>query len=85
MKKIVVYAMKGCSSCMQAETLLKSRGVAFEKIMVDYEDDAKWDELYAMSGMKTLPQIWAGEQLIGGFPQLAEIDRKDRLASLKGD
>ena len=77
--------MKGCSSCAQAETLLKTRGIDFEKIMVDYDDDAKWDELYEMSGMKTVPQIWAGEKLIGGFPQLAEMDKKDLLASLKGD
>jgi len=85
MKKIVVYAMKGCSSCMQAETLLKARGIAFEKIIVDYDDDAKWDELYNMSGMKTVPQIWAGNQLVGGFPDLVELDQKNRLASLKDE
>ena len=70
---------------MQAETLLKARGIAFEKIIVDYDDDAKWDELYNMSGMKTVPQIWAGNQLVGGFPDLVELDQKNRLASLKDE
>ncbi len=85
MKKIVMYAMKNCPWCEKAEKLLTKRRVAFEKIMVEYDDDAKWDELYAISGMNTVPQIWAGEKLIGGYPDLAAIDKMDKLASLKAD
>jgi glutaredoxin 3 len=66
-----------------AEGLLSKRGVPFEKIMVDYDDEPMWDKLYEMSGMKTVPQIWSGERLIGGWPELSREDAKDQLASLK--
>jgi glutaredoxin len=46
------------------------------------DDDAKWDELFARSGMKTMPQIFNGEDLIGGYSQLATLDQKDQLKSL---
>ena len=47
------------------------------------DDDAAWDALEKKTGMKTMPQILHGEALIGGFSDLAAIDQKDQLASLK--
>ena len=43
----------------------------------------QWDALYALSGMKTMPQIFHGDDLVGGFQQLAELDRQNQLSSLK--
>ena len=82
-QKITVYSMLNCPYCTQAKNLLTQRGVNFEVQMVDEWPDADWDALVKKSGMKTLPQIYAGEKLIGGYSQLAEIDQKDQLASLK--
>jgi glutaredoxin len=48
----------------------------------DWSDDA-WEEWVKKSGMKTVPQIYVEGQLIGGYTQLAEVDAKDQLASLK--
>jgi glutaredoxin-related protein len=48
----------------------------------DWSDDA-WDQLVKTSGMKTVPQIYVDGQLIGGYTQLAEVDTRDQLASLK--
>ena len=81
--KVIVYTMDYCPYCIKAKILLKGRGVAYEEVHVDEEDDAKWDELAAKSGMKTMPQIWAGEKLIGGYTELAALDRQDQLSSLK--
>lgn len=83
MKKIIVYSMLNCPYCVKAKALLTQRGVSFETIMIDDWSDEAWDEWVKKSGMKTVPQIYVEDQLIGGYTQLAEVDAKDQLASLK--
>jgi glutaredoxin 3 len=57
--------------------------VAYAEVLIPEEDDAQWDALFKKSGMRTMPQIFAGEKLIGGYTDLADLDQKDQLASLK--
>ena len=51
--------------------------------MIDDWSDDQWDEFAKKSGMKTVPQVYVDDRLIGSFTQLAEVDAKDQLASLK--
>ena len=80
---VTIYSMQQCSYCEAAKQLLKSRGIDFEEIKISKEDTAAWETLYLRSQMKTVPQIFVGEILIGGFTELSKLDRKDSLASLK--
>jgi glutaredoxin 3 len=82
-KKIVVYTSAYCPYCERAKSLLRQKGLPFEEVRVADDDDAAWDELEKRSGMKTMPQIWAGDELIGGYTELAARDTQDGLASLK--
>ena len=82
-KKVTVYTMDYCPYCERAKALLKSKGIAYEEVRLGEDDDQAWDDLEKKSGMKTMPQIFAGESLIGGYTQLADLDKKDGLASLK--
>ena len=75
--------MKTCPYCISAKRLLDSRNVPFEEILVDYDDDAMWEAMEKRSGMKTVPQIYHNDQLIGGFPELQRQDGIDKLDSLK--
>lgn len=83
MGQVTVYTMQQCPYCEAAKSLLKSRGIAFEVVVLSQGDDAAWEALYRRSRMKTVPQIFAGDQLIGGFVELAKLDKKDGLNSLK--
>ncbi len=83
LSKVTVYTTRFCPYCVRAKSLLKERGVDFKEIQFDMEDEKSWDELIARSGMQTVPQIFHGERLIGGYTELAELDRKDKLASLR--
>ncbi len=83
MKKVTVYSMQNCPYCVKAKALLDQRGVAYNVEMIDEWADDKWDEFVKKSGMKTVPQIYVDEKLIGGYTQLAEVDAQDKLASLK--
>lgn len=83
MNTVIVYTMDYCPYCERAKSLLKQRGIAYQEVRVAMDDDAKWDELYQTSGMRTMPQIFHGERLIGGYTELAEQDQIDQLGSLK--
>jgi glutaredoxin 3 len=81
--KVTVYTMDYCPYCERAKSLLSQRGVAYDEIRVPMDDDAQWDALEKKTGMKTMPQILHGERLIGGYNDLAAIDARDQLSSLR--
>ena len=81
--KVVVYTMDYCPYCERAKMLLGTRGVPFTEVRVAEDDDAQWARLEKLTGMKTMPQILHGDQVIGGYMDLAQLDRKDQLSSLK--
>lgn len=82
-EKITVYTMDHCPYCERAKSLLKQRGINYAEIRLAMDDDAQWEALEKKTGMKTMPQILHGEKVIGGYNDLAAIDQKDQLASLK--
>jgi glutaredoxin 3 len=83
MAKIIVYTSDNCPYCLKAKRLLGDRGIAFTENKIGWDDDAQWDALYEKSKMKTVPQIFNGDALIGGYTELEALDKKDELASLK--
>ena len=82
MAKIRMYSTAVCPYCQRAEMLLKSKGVAeIEKIRVDL-DPARRDEMMQKTGRRTVPQIYIGEVHVGGFDDLADLDRAGKLDPL---
>jgi glutaredoxin 3 len=62
--------------------LLKQRGVTeIEKIRIDL-DPAQRDAMMQKTGRRTVPQIYIGERHVGGFDDLAALDRQGALAPL---
>ncbi|WP_425326312.1 glutaredoxin 3 [Methylococcus capsulatus] len=71
-----------CPFCSAAERLLKSKGVVqIEKIRVDL-DPAKLQEMMMITRRRTVPQIFIGEKHVGGFDDLAALDRAGELDEL---
>lgn len=82
--KVVMYTTAVCPYCQRAEALLRARGVtAIEKIRVDVEP-ARREEMIAKTGRRTVPQIFIGAAHVGGFDDLAALDREGKLAPLLG-
>jgi glutaredoxin 3 len=79
MAKILMYSTGVCPFCMMAERLLKSKGVTeIEKVRVDL-DPSRRDEMIARTGRRTVPQIYVDDRHVGGFDDLAELDRAGEL------
>jgi glutaredoxin 3 len=82
MPKVLMYSTGVCPFCLMAERLLKSKGVeAIEKIRVDLEPE-KRHEMMARTGRRTVPQIYIGERHVGGYDDLAALDRAGGLDPL---
>jgi len=82
MPPIRMYTTAVCPFCQRAEQLLRARGVAqIEKIRIDLDPDQR-DAMMAASGRRTVPQIWIGERHVGGFDDLAALDRAGELQGL---
>jgi glutaredoxin 3 len=82
MAKVVMYSTAVCPYCQRAEMLLKQRGVTeIEKIRIDL-DPVQRDAMMQKTGRRTVPQIYIGEHHVGGFDDLAALDRQGALAPL---
>jgi glutaredoxin 3 len=77
-----MYTTGACPYCLRAEMLLKSKGATeIEKVRVDLDSDLR-DEMMQKTGRRTVPQIYIGETHIGGFDELAALDRAGKLDPL---
>jgi glutaredoxin 3 len=82
MPQIRMYSTAVCPYCQRAEMLLQSKGVTeIEKIRVDL-DPARRAEMMQRTGRRTVPQIYIGEVHVGGFDDLAALDRAGKLDPL---
>jgi glutaredoxin 3 len=74
MSKIVMYTTAVCPYCANAERLLMSKGVKeINKIRVDLQPELRI-EMMQKTGRRTVPQIYIGDQHIGGFDDLRALD-----------
>lgn len=79
---VLMYTTAVCPYCVRAEQLLKARGVdQIEKVRVDL-DPAQREQMMARTGRRTVPQIYIGDRHVGGYDDLAELDRQGALVPL---
>ena len=76
-----MYTTAVCPYCQMAERLLRSKGVDIEKVRVDLEPERR-AEMMQKTGRRTVPQIYIGETHVGGYDDLAALDRAGKLDPL---
>jgi thioredoxin reductase (NADPH) len=81
MTEIVMYVKQTCPYCVMAKRLLLEKGQTWTEIDLEREPKRR-DEMIDRSGRYTVPQIWIGAQHVGGFDELAALDRAGRLDPL---
>ena len=80
--RVLMYCTAVCPYCVRAEQLLRKRGVGeIEKVRIDL-DPSQRETMIARTGRRTVPQIYIGERHVGGFDDLAELDREGGLVPL---
>ena len=80
--RVTMYTASYCGYCVRAERLLAARGVAdVVKIHVD-EEPAERMAMMKRTGRRTVPQIYIGDRHVGGYDELAALDRAGGLTPL---
>jgi len=76
--KIIMYSTRYCPFCIRAKALFMKKKLEFEEISVDQQPELR-REMMVKSGRHTVPQIWIGEQHIGGCDELMALERANKL------
>ncbi|NBD13186.1 MULTISPECIES: glutaredoxin 3 [Corallococcus] len=82
MKPVKIYTTTYCGFCVRAKDLLKRKGVAYEEVDVTGDDDAREKLVEMSNGQRTVPQIFIGDTHVGGYSDLAQLDKEQRLDPL---
>jgi len=80
--EIVMYSTAWCGYCQRARNLLERKGAAFREIKVDEAAGEREAMLRKSGGRRTVPQIFIGEHHVGGYDDLAALDRTGELDKL---
>lgn len=79
MSNVLIYTKATCGYCHAAKALLSRKGVAFEEIDILRTPDQRQTMIQRAGGRQTVPQIFIGDAHIGGFDDLAALDRAGKL------
>lgn len=82
MPKVTMYCTAFCPYCLMAERLLNVKGIQqIEKIRVDLNPELR-AEMIKQTRRRTVPQIYIDDLHVGGFTDLAALERRGELDSL---
>ncbi|WP_046115722.1 glutaredoxin 3 [Aquincola tertiaricarbonis] len=84
MNTVRMYTTQVCPYCIRAKQLLAQRGVKeIDEIRIDLQP-AERDTMIELTGRRTVPQIFIGDQHVGGCDDLIALDRAGGLLPLLG-
>ena len=82
MNAVRMYTTLVCPFCVRAKALLKQRGVdTIDEVRIDL-DPAQRDQMIALTGRRTVPQIFIGQTHVGGCDDLVALDQRGGLMPL---
>lgn len=81
MRTVTIYSTEWCPYCVAAKRFLTGKGVPWQEIDLT-EDDAGRAALVERTGRRTVPQIYVGEEHVGGYDDLRALDSKGGLMPL---
>lgn len=81
MPKVEIYTTPTCPYCHAAKSLLDQKGVAYDEIDV-LDQDARMQMTTRAQGRRTVPQIFVGEIHVGGYDDMAAMERQGSFDKL---
>ena len=79
MAKVTIYTRPFCGYCARALALLQDKGADFEEIEAGMDPALRREMMERSGGGATFPQIFVGEQHIGGCDDMLALDRAGKL------
>ena len=82
MAQIEIYTTPLCGYCHAAKRLLKSKDAAFAETDVSTDRETRAAMMERANGRHTVPQIFIDGTHVGGFDELAALERGGRLDAM---
>jgi glutaredoxin 3 len=83
MSKVQIYTTNWCPYCTAAKALLDDKGVAYEEIDAT-PPETREAMIQRAHGRRTVPQIFIGDTHVGGYDDMAALERRGQLDPLLG-
>ncbi|MDE9450180.1 glutaredoxin 3 [Aliiroseovarius sp. Z3] len=82
MQPVTIYTSQLCGYCHAAKRLLNSKDVPFDEIDVMMNPDKRQEMMQRANGRHTVPQIFVGDTHVGGYDDIAALERDGKLDRL---
>jgi glutaredoxin 3 len=77
--KVTIYTTGMCPYCYRAKALLDGKGVDYTEIDVTFDPGRRAEMREKAGGRSTVPQIWIGDEHIGGSDELYDLEARGEL------
>lgn len=75
---VIVYSTSWCQPCKFAKRLLDSKGLEYSEIDIEEKGWSR-EDLFEITGGRTVPQIVIDEKPIGGYDDLLNLEQEGKL------
>lgn len=82
MKSVEIYTSPLCGFCHAAKRLLKQKGVEFTEYNVAMNPGKRQEMMGRANGRHTVPQIFVGEDHVGGCDDLFDLEQNGKLDAM---
>ena len=79
MKRVEIYVTSTCPFCIMAKRLLDKKGISYEETDVGREPQLRAAMTQRANGRRTVPQIFIGDEPIGGCDELHALEQSGKL------
>ena len=83
MVEVTIFTTDVCPYCVKAKSFLKEKGIDFVEIDVKHGSD-EWEDMKKRTGRSSVPQILVGNEPIGGYSDLVNLDANGELSERLG-
>jgi glutaredoxin 3 len=81
MAKVQIYTTQWCPYCHAAKSLLEEKGVAYDEVNAE-DPEVRMHMVERAHGRRTVPQIFIGDTHVGGYDDMAALERHGKLDPL---
>ena len=82
MKKIIMYTGPLCNFCDAAKRLFSRNNIEYQEIDISSKAGLMDEMIKKSNGRRTIPQIFFNDFHVGGYQELRELEKKNKLFNL---
>jgi glutaredoxin 3 len=82
MQSIEIYTSPFCGYCHMAKRLLNQKGISFAEVDVSRDNGLRATMMQRAGSKRSVPQIFIGDNHVGGCDELYALERTGKLDQL---